>query len=172
MSKKDDLSTPSLSPITTQCDPVIASKLIESLPHLRSLDFEEQLLPEIWKELLKYQFTHLHETDHNIFSPNKVNLQPVNGLFLSSHTLHQLLNDDTQDKITDELIQFIVDLLNFQQECSPSDNEPSDKLPDKIIFQPQGNENKLNALMLLMITNNDPVQSSDELSLLIVCEEV
>ena len=80
--KKNDLSTPSLSPITTQCDPVIASKLIESLPHLRSLDFEKQLLPEIWKELLIYQFTHLHETDHNIFSPNKVNSQPVDGMFL------------------------------------------------------------------------------------------
>ena len=147
MSKKDDLSTlslapttPSLSPITTQCDPVIVSKLHDSLPFLRSLDFEEQLLPNQWQELLIGEFTHLHPTDDNIFSPNKVDLQPVNGMFISSHTLHQLLKDDTQDKMTDELIQFIVDLLNFQQEYPLSDNEPSDKLPEKIMSQPQSNE--------------------------------
>ena len=91
-------------------------------------------------------------------------------MFISSHTLHQLLKDDIQEKVTDELIQFIVDLLNFRQEYSLSNNEHSDKLSDKIIFQSQVNKNKLNTLMLI-ISKNDDVKSSDanysrELSLL------
>ena len=92
--KKADLSTPSLSPITTECDPVIAKQLFDSLPNLRSLHFEEQLLPDQWKELLEDNFTHLHTTDDNIFSPNKATSQPVNGIFLSFHTLCQLLNNN------------------------------------------------------------------------------
>ena len=97
-------------------------------------------------------------------------------MFISLYTLYQRLKDDTQEKITDELIQFIVDLLNFQQEYSPSDKKPSDKLPDKIIFQSQTNENNLNALGL-PITNKGDVQSSyanysHELSLLTIVEKV
>ena len=103
-----------MSPITTECDPVIAKELFDSLTNLRSLHFEEQLLPDQWKELLEDNFTHLHATDDNIFSPNKATSQPINGMFLSFHTLRQLLSDDTDNNITDELIQFIVDLLNFQ----------------------------------------------------------
>ena len=48
--KKDDSPTPSLSPITNQCDPSIASKLHNILPSLLSLDFEEQLEHDQWQE--------------------------------------------------------------------------------------------------------------------------
>ena len=59
-----------------------------------------------WKNVLTMKFTRLHPKDHNIFSPNKVNSQPVNGMFLSSQTLHQLLNDGTQGTVTEELFIF------------------------------------------------------------------
>ena len=52
------------------------------------------------------KFTHVHPKNDKIFSPNNVNSQPVNGIFLSSHTLRQLLNDDSQGPVTEEL--FII----------------------------------------------------------------
>ena len=71
----------------TQCDTVIALKLHCILPTLLKLAFEEQIQHDEWKHVLTKQFTHLHPKNHNIFSPNKVNSQPVNGMFLSSQTL-------------------------------------------------------------------------------------
>ena len=84
-------------------------------------------------------------------------------MFISSHTLHQLLNDDTQETVTDELIHFIVDLLNFYKEFSSNKNERCDKVPDKIIFKPKNNENKLNALLLLISSiSNEAVDDFDK----------
>ena len=53
-------------------------------------------------------------------------------MFLSSHTLHQLLNDDTQGTVTEELFNIFLDLLNFYKEFSPSKHGRGDKLPDII----------------------------------------
>ena len=65
------------------------------------------------------KFTHLHPNDRNIFSPNKVNLQPVNGMFLSSHTLHQLLKDGLQGTVTEELLIFWCRPIKFLQRIFP-----------------------------------------------------
>ena len=67
-----------------------------------------------WRSILRDQFTHLHLIDHNILSPNIINIEHVNSVFLSSRSVFQLLHsEDTQSSITHQLILFFYDLLKF-----------------------------------------------------------
>ena len=45
------MPTPSLSPIATQCDPIIASKLHITLPSLLKLDSEGEIQHDEWKHV-------------------------------------------------------------------------------------------------------------------------
>ena len=54
----------------------------------------------------------------------------MNGTFLSLDSLEKLLSDETEITITDELIKFIVDLLNFQQQFSITAKGSTGKVPD------------------------------------------
>ena len=55
-------------------------------------------------------------------------------MFLSSHSLHQLLEDENKARVTQELFDFVVDALKFHGEYDPSkqqrDDEPEILLSD------------------------------------------
>ena len=94
---------PSLSPITTQCNKDKVLQLHSLIPSLIDLEFDPKLKHNQWKDHVTNNYTHLHPEKHNVFSPNTVNLKPVDGMHLSSHSLHQLLEDDSKVTVTDEL---------------------------------------------------------------------
>ena len=161
-----------MSPITTHCDPVIARQLFDKLTNLRQLKFDYEASHTHWKECLADHFTHLHYTEDNLFSPNRASPNPVNGMFLSFDDVDKLLiEDETQMIITDELIKFIVDLLNFQQEYALTAKGYKGKGPEKILFDTKGKNSRLHTLMLL-VTNNDDKQYYTPLSLLEIINSV
>ena len=65
----NDMPRTSLSPITTQCDPDKALNLHSRLPSLLKLDFDIEAKIHEWKDIVSKNFTHLHPTNHTIFSP-------------------------------------------------------------------------------------------------------
>ena len=90
-----DLPRPSISPITTKCDKLLAPEIHSLVPTLLDLEFDSNLNGNHWKNFVTMNFTHFHPEKHNIFSPNTINSKPVDGMFLSSHSLHQLLEDNS-----------------------------------------------------------------------------
>ena len=102
-----------MSHITAHCDPLIAEQLFKILPNIRELNLGKECSSKHWKQILLDNFTHLHPTEDNLFSPNRASPKPVNGIFVSLDSLSKLLSNDKNIKITDEFIKFIVDLLNF-----------------------------------------------------------
>ena len=142
----------SKSPITANSDPTIAEKLLKIEPNIRELNFGQEYEPSltIWKQNMVDNFTHLHPTEDNLFSPNVATKAPVNGLFISFNSIMNLFSNEKKITITDKLIKLIVDLLHFFKEYSATPNDCTAKQPAKIIFKPKRNKDLLSKLMLLI----------------------
>ena len=136
-------------------------------PNLRELNFGTEYESNLttWKQSIVDNFTHLHPTEDNLFSPNVATQAPVNGLFISCNSIMNLFSNEKHITITDELIKLIVDLLNFFQEYSTTPKESTAKPPAKIIFKPKRNKDVLSELMLL-ITQDETKENDNPLSLL------
>ena len=60
--------------------------------------------------------------------------KPIDGMFLSSNLLQQLLlEDNSRVRVTEELYNLFVDVLHFHEEYPQLDQQQDDKLP-KILF--------------------------------------
>ena len=114
----------SISPITTQFDP---SKRLLAHNHISSLldgfVINQECDCESYMTHFKRKLTHLDLKLHNIFSLNLMNTEPVNGLFLSSHSVMTLLQPETTLRVTEELFNFFVDCFNFYGEYLPVPKE-------------------------------------------------
>ena len=137
MTVDKDMSPPLLSPITTQCAKDNALEIHSLVPSLIDLEFNLNSNVNQLKNHITKNFTHLHPEKHNIFSPNTVNSKPVDEMFLSSHSLHQLLEDDSKVRFTEELYDSFVDVLTFHGEYLPSKQQRGDKLPDILFCKTQ-----------------------------------
>ena len=106
--KINDVALPSsLSPMTTLCSKKNALNLYNLILDLIEFKYTSPFDVTHWKSFVMVNFTHLHLIFHNIFSPNTINTEPVNGMFLSSHSLHQLLEDENTARVTQELFIFL-----------------------------------------------------------------
>ena len=115
-----DLPRPSLSPITTKCDNLLAPEVCSLVPPLLDLEFDSNLSVNHWKNLITINFTHLHPEKHKFPNQIQSNSKPVDSMFLLSHSLYQLLEDDSKIRVTEELYNVFVDVLNFHGEYLPS----------------------------------------------------
>ena len=161
------------SPITSNCDPIIAKQLFQKATTIRELSFtldnesDNESDLKIFEQGLFDNFTHLHPTEDNLFSPNVATQSPVNGLFISFNSIMNLFSDDKNIIVTDELIKMIVDLLNFFKEYSTTPNESTAKPIGTIIFQPKRKKDVLSELMLL-ITEDESNEGDHSLSLMYI----
>ena len=103
-----------------------------------------------WKHFVLVNFTHLDLNLHNIFSPNTIMTDKIKGgMFLSSQSLHLLLGDDIEKRVTPELHTFIVGALGFHQDIGNLHKEGSDE------HNPHLNEDCSMRSLICMITKND-----------------
>ena len=127
----ENVSTPpSLSPITTQCDSVMASEIHDAISTFIIGTHTSNLELKHYKKYFNRTLTHLDPELHNVFSLNSINTKHVDGLFLSSHSLMKLLQPETEFRVTEELFNFFIDLFNFYGEYDRSTEKRNDILPD------------------------------------------
>ena len=136
---------PSLSPITTQCDPVkemfiheAISVLIEGV-HTKKIQLKE------YKIYLERKLTHLNPKLHNIFSLNSINSKPVEGLFLSSPSVMTRLRPEKDYRVTEEFLNFFVN-FNFYGEFIPAIRQHSKELPNIVFYKTKDEIDKINVL--------------------------
>ena len=103
-----------ISPITNQCDSSKQVRIHKALTQLlKGLIQDTELTLLDYKDLLTLRLTHLHPTEHNIFSMNHPTNDPVNGLFLSAKSVMLLAEPESKFMVTEEMINFFVDCFNF-----------------------------------------------------------
>ena len=110
----------SLSPITTQCDKDKVLTIHSIVPSLLELAVHEATTFDQCDKFTKLYVTHLHPDKRNIFSPNAMTFEPIDGIFLSPNLLYKLLESESQERVTEELYNFFADVLNFHAEFIPS----------------------------------------------------
>ena len=99
-----------------------------------------------WKGYMKQNFTRLYHENHKICSPNTINSKSVDRTFLSSHSLHQLLEDESKVRVTEELYNIFVDVLNVHGRYLPSEQQWGDKLLNILFCKTQDTTKKINVL--------------------------
>ena len=143
-----------ISPITNQCDSSKQVRIHKALTQLlKGLIQDTELTLLDYKDLLTLRLTHLHPTEHNIFSMNHPTNDPVNGLFLSAKSVMLLAEPESKFMVTEEMINFFVDCFNFYGESFPegleefaSQNDYTLKPPEVIFCKPNDDVAKINVL--------------------------
>ena len=125
-----------ISPITSNCDAAMNSEINDCIPELPSFKSKSDYTVGQWKNYFTLDFNHLHPNEHNIFSKNHKNTQPVYGMFLSSRSIRQFLDSEIECRVTEEMFNFFVDVFNFHGEYNPSTKKRSDKLPGMLFCKP------------------------------------
>ena len=115
----NNLATPFISPITTECDPEKFTSIHKAITVLLEGIHTSPYELKQYRNYFKRKLTHLHPNLHNIFSPNKINPDPVEGLFLSSFSVFKFLAPENEFEVTEELFNFFVNLFNFHDEFDP-----------------------------------------------------
>ena len=132
----------SISSIIQSCDKKYHYELFDLISRLIQFKSTSQDNIQHWRSILQDHFTHLHLIDHNIFSPNIINTEHVNGVFLSSRSVFQLLHsEDSQSSITYQLFTFFYDLLKFHIQYAQL-NEKVSGQPDASITHQLNNFKK------------------------------
>ena len=137
----------SISPITNECDPskiVLVHLAISSL--LEGVVINKELELNDYRDEFKRKLTHLDPKLHNIFSLNLATTEPVNGLFLSPHSVMTLLLSESKFRVTEELLNFFVDCFNFHGEYLPVEKKVSESLPGILFCKPNDDVAKINVL--------------------------
>ena len=107
--KTNDVALPSsLSPMTTFINKKHELNVYNFISELIEFKYNIAVNVTHWKDFVMGNFTHLDLIFHNIFSPNTINTKPVDGMFLSSHSLHQLLEDESKVRVTEDLYNILL----------------------------------------------------------------
>ena len=125
---ENDKSPTSLLPITTQCDKDNALNIHNIVTSLLESEVTADTTFDWCVKFMKLHFTHLHPSKHNIFSPNSITSEPIDGMFLSPSLLHNFIDTETHGRVSEELHNFFVDILNFNGEFSPLKQQWGDTL--------------------------------------------
>ena len=158
--KTNDVAIPSSPPPKTNFLLTIEHKLevYNSIAELIEFQFETNVTLNEWKHFVLVNFTHLDLILHNIFSPNTINTDKIKGgMFLSSQSLHLLLGDDNEKRVSPELYSFIVGALKFHQDIDNLNNEGSDE------HNPYLSDDCSMRSLICMITKNEKVVAPAEI---------
>ena len=132
-----DFVRQSISPITTNCDAAKTSAIHKSISELLSFQYKAPYTVQQWRKYFFRKFTHFNPQGHNVFSMNIMNTQPVDGMFLSSLSIDQILASNKEFKVTEEMFNFFVDTFDFYGEYDPSTQQRCDKLPGMLFCKPK-----------------------------------